>query len=65
MPAHKVSRELRRWSPLITWLDNKLNMPLTARDWLSPVDEAATETREAGLYDVARAWRRTAPDTGD
>jgi chromosome partitioning protein len=61
MPRHRVSKEIEKWQALTAWLDNRLEVPLTARDWLASSDESATRTREAGLYDVARAWERTAP----
>ncbi len=62
MPAHKVSGELDRWQRLTAWLDDRTNVPLTARDWLSATDSQAADSGDVDHREVERAWHRAAPD---
>lgn len=50
LPASKAAKDLKRWEPVIHWLDQKLETPLDEKDLGRP--DAVAETPES-----PRAWR--------
>ena len=52
LPASKAAKDLKRWEPVIHWLDQKLETPLDERDLGRP--DAVTETPEPPR---ARRWK--------
>jgi len=55
LPPSRVRKDLASWLPLTSWLESRLNTPLTARDRLQPAGAAASTSNIIPLHPPRRA----------
>jgi hypothetical protein len=58
LPPSQVRKDLESWAPLLGWLDQRLNTPLTPRDLRAPL---AAIPRPAGSPEAGRTAVRPDP----
>jgi len=65
MHSSRTKKDLASWLPLTSWLEMRLNTPLTDRDILRPGDAPAAGESSAEVIDLhTHPGRRDAEGTG-